>query len=135
MSRSPSRTYFVAKNASGAWSVTPSGKTSRVFQTKDAAVKAARQIVRESGGVLQIKNTDGRMSKSFTLGRSAMTKLNEVEGVALTVAGKRTFKEFDKKGLTPSQRRAKLRKDPAKLTAGVKSTLPARASQSERSKA
>lgn len=113
MSRSPSRTYVVAKNASGAWSVTLSGKTSKVFQTKGDAVKAARQI------------TDGRMSKSFTLGRSAMTKLNEVEGVALTVAGKRTFKEFDKKGLTPSQRRAKLRKDPGKLTAGVKSTLPA----------
>lgn len=135
MSRSPSRTYFVAKNPSGAWSVTPSGKISKVFQTKNAAVKAARQIVRESGGILQIKNTDGRTSKSFTLGRSAMTKLNEVEGVALTVAGKRTFKEFESKGLTPSQRRAKLRKDPTKLAAGVKSTLPARSSQSERSKA
>lgn len=135
MSRSPSRTYLVAKNASGAWSVTPSGKTSGVFQTKDAAVKAAQQIVRESGGILQIKNTDGRTSKSFTLGRSAMTKLNEVEGVALTVTGKRTFKEFDSKGLSPTQRRAKLRKDPSKLTAGVKSIPPGRSSQGERSKA
>lgn len=135
MSRSPSRTYLVAKTASGAWSVTPSGKTSKMFQTKDAAVKAARQVVRESGGVLQIENTDGRTSRSFTLGRSAMTKLNEVEGVTLTVAGKRTFEEFDNKGLTPSQRRATLRKDPAKLTAGVTSTLPALSSQGERSKA
>ncbi|PZQ56358.1 MAG: hypothetical protein DI570_21125 [Phenylobacterium zucineum] len=135
MSRSQSRTYYVAKSAAGGWSVTRSGATSKMFETKDAAVKAARQIVRQDGGVLEIKNSDGRTSKSFTLGRTAMTKLNEVEGVVLTGAGKRTFKEFDRKGLSPSERRAKLRKDPAKLTSGVKSKPLARASQGDASKA
>lgn len=134
MSRSPTRTYYVAKSASGGWSVTRSGATSKVFETKDAAVKAARQIVRQDGGVLEIKNSDGRTSKTFTLGRAAMTKLNEVEGVALTVSGKRTFKEFDRKGLTPSQRRAKLRKDPTKLRAGVKAKPVLPAIQSDASK-
>ncbi|RAK66358.1 DUF2188 domain-containing protein [Phenylobacterium kunshanense] len=134
MSRSQSRTYFVAKNATGSWTVTRSGASSKVFETKDAAVKAARQIVRQDGGVLEIKNSDGRTQKSFTLGRAAMTKLNEVEGVTLSGAGKRTFKEFDRKGLTPSERRAKLRKDPTKLTAGVRSPQSPRSSQSERTK-
>lgn len=134
MSRSQSRTYSVAKQASGGWAVSRSGKSSTVFETKDAAVKAARQIVRQDGGVLEIKNSDGRTSKSFTLGRSAMAKLNEVEGVVLTGAGKRTFKEFDRMGLSPSERRAKLRKDPAKLTSGVKSKPLVRASQGDASK-
>lgn len=120
MSRPTSRTFFVAKNATGEWSVKSGGaSTSRVFDTKAAALKAARDIVRENGGVLQVTNKDGQTSKSFTLGRSAMTKLNAVEGVVLTAAGKQTFKEFDREGLTPAQRRAKLRKSPIKLTDGV----------------
>lgn len=107
---------------------------SKVFETKNAAVKAARQIVRQDGGVLEIKNSDGRTNKSFTLGRTAMAKLSEVEGVALTGAGKRTFKEFDRKGLTPSERRAKLSKDPVKLKTGVKSKHVTRSPQPDRSK-
>lgn len=134
MSRSQSRTYSVAKNAKGSWSLSHSGGSSTVFETKGAAVKAARQIVRQDGGVLEIKNSDGRTKKSFTLGRAAMTKLNEVEGVTLSGVGKRAFMEFDRKELTPNERRAKLRKDPAKLTAGVKSRQSPRSSQAERTK-
>lgn len=90
---------------------------------------AERQIVRENGGVLQIANSDGRTNKSFTLSRAAMAKLNEVEGVVMTAAGKRTFKEFDSQGLTPAQRRARLRKQRASLRAGIQSVSSAPADQ------
>lgn len=53
-----------------------------------------------------------------------MGKLNAVEGVSLTPAGKTAFKAFDREGLTPAQRRAALLKDVAKLTGGSKKKAP-----------
>lgn len=120
MTRSSSRTLLVAKNAKGKWSVaTQDAATSQVFDTKAKAVEAARRIVRQDGGVLQVANTNGRVSASFTLGRTAMTKLNVVEGVFLSTASERAFKEFDREGLSPKQRRAKPRKDLTVLSAGT----------------
>jgi hypothetical protein len=136
MPRSKNHTFLVSKNAKGAWALAPSGAhTAKVFETKDAAVKAARQSVRERGGVLEVKNSDGRTTKSFTLGRVAMAKLNEVEGVVLGRAGEEAFKEFDQQGLSPAQRRAKLRKDLSKFAAGTKGTASGRSAPTKPSKA
>lgn len=93
-----------------------SGQT---FPTKAAAVKAAQTTVREVGGLVTIKNANGGVGKSFTLGRSAMTKLNAVEGVVLGQAGKNAFRELDQIDALPAQRRAVLRKDLAKLSTGI----------------
>ena len=49
-----------------------------------------------------------------------MGKLNAVEGVSPTSAGKTAFRTFDREGLTPAHRRAALLKDVAKLTGGPK---------------
>lgn len=46
--------------------------------------------------------------KSMTIGRSAMMKINALEGIVSSKATKARFVEFDKKGLTPAQRRAEI---------------------------
>lgn len=114
------RTLLVTKNADGGWSVATQGtNTTQVFDSKASAVAAARQIVRRDGGVLQVANTKGHTSASFTLGRLAMAKLNAVEGVILGAAGENAFQDFDRRGLSPAQRRAKLRKELDQLSAGA----------------
>lgn len=82
-------------------------------------MKAAQRAIREAGGVVTVTNAKGGVGKSFTLGRSAMTKLNAVEGVILGQATRKAFSALDKADATPAQRRAALRKDLAKLAAGI----------------
>jgi hypothetical protein len=41
----------------------------------------------------------------FVLGRSRFEKISEVEGIKTSQASRRMFAEFDRKGLTPEQRR------------------------------
>jgi hypothetical protein len=49
-----------------------------------------------------------------------MEKLNAVEGVVLTPAVKKVFKDFDREGVTPVQRRAQLRRKIGKLASPQK---------------
>lgn len=100
------------------WLVSGTG-AGQTFPTKAAAVKAAQTTVREAGGLVTIKNAKGRVGKSFTLGRSAMTKLSAVEGVILGQATQKAFRELDRIEALPAQRRAVLRSDLAKLSAGI----------------
>jgi hypothetical protein len=44
----------------------------------------------------------------FTLGREAFGRISAVEGLGLTAAMEADFREFDRKGLAPDQRRAAL---------------------------
>jgi hypothetical protein len=60
------------------------------------AKKTSRKIARSS--------STGR----FIIGRDAFDKISAIEGINLTPAMKRTFKELDKQGLTPAQRRKAL---------------------------
>lgn len=46
----------------------------------------------------------------FVLGRAAMEKISAVEGIVYTDEMKREFDEFDRKGLTPEERRKAIRK-------------------------
>lgn len=127
MKRSPPRTLLVAKSKDRGWSVSSPGSASgETFPTKDAAVKAAGKLAREGGGLVTVVDAKGGVGKSFTLGRSAMTKLNAVEGVVLGRAGEKAFARFDRVDATPAQRRAVLRKDLAKLAVGSKSPPSAR---------
>lgn len=119
------KTIHIKPNGAGGWAVhAASGRASKVFATEAEAVKAAQAAVREAGGQLLVHTPSGQLKKSFTLGRSAMGKLNAIEGVALTAAGKTAFKTFDRDGLTPVQRRAALRKDVANLSGPRKGASP-----------
>ncbi|MNR94680.1 hypothetical protein D3C72_257680 [compost metagenome] len=100
------------------WLVSGTG-AGQIFPTKAAAVKAAQTTVREAGGLVTIKNAKGGVGKSFTLGRSAMTKLNAVEGVILGQATQKAFSELDRIDALPAQRRAFLRNEFAKLSVGM----------------
>jgi hypothetical protein len=55
--------------------------------------------------------------KSLTLGRDSFAKISAVEGVHLTPEMKRDFREFDRKDLSPAERRraiaSKYGKNPA----------------------
>jgi hypothetical protein len=46
-----------------------------------------------------------RASKGFTLGRQDFAKISAVEGIRMSRAMRAEFQEFDRKGLTPEERR------------------------------
>lgn len=46
---------------------------------------------------------------SFTLGLDSFEKISAVEGIGLSPALKRDFREFDRKGLSAEQRRRAIR--------------------------
>lgn len=116
MNSSRLHALLVSRSKAGGWSVSRSGSEPVImFPTKAAAIKAAQTIVREEGGVLAVRNANGKTANSFTLGRSAMAKLNAVEGVVSGNAVQKAFSAFDLVDATPAERRAGLRKDLAKL--------------------
>ena len=45
---------------------------------------------------------------TFTIGRNGFAKISAVEGIQITAAMEADFREFDRKGLSASQRRAVL---------------------------
>ena len=135
MRRTKTQIFRVSETAQGAWAVTRPGATEmKVFESRSDAMKAAQQSVRERGGVLEVKGADGRESRRFTLGRTAMTKLNEVEGVVLGSAGKQAFEDFDRRDLSPPQRRIALRKAVPALAAGTKGAVSRRAAPAKPAK-
>lgn len=46
-----------------------------------------------------------RSSKSFTLGRESFAKISEVEGIRMSRKMDAEFREFDRQGLSPEERR------------------------------
>jgi len=116
------KTIHITQNGSGLWLVRGAGggRAGKVFSTQAEAERAAQAVVRDTGGHLHVRGADGQARKSFTLGRAAIAKLNAVEGVSLTPAGRSAFKSFDRADLTPDERRVALRKAPEKLAGTVK---------------
>lgn len=119
------KTIHIEPNGSGGWAMrSGAGRAAGVFSTQAEAIAAAQAKVRDAGGQLLVHTASGQVKKSFTLGRTAMSKLNAVEGVSLSPAGKAAFKTFDRDGLTPAQRRTALRQDVAKLAVTPKKASP-----------
>lgn len=54
-------------------------------------------------------------SKPFTLGRQGFAKISAVEGLILSDAMEAEFREFDRKALTPKERRAVIAKKYGKV--------------------
>ncbi|WP_339833279.1 hypothetical protein [uncultured Parvibaculum sp.] len=46
-----------------------------------------------------------RPAKGFTLGRQGFAKISEIEGIKMSRAMAAEFREFDRKGLSPEERR------------------------------
>jgi hypothetical protein len=53
--------------------------------------------------------------KGYTIGRSGFAKISAVEGIRLTDAMDRDFQEFERKGLSPRERREAIAKKYAKV--------------------
>lgn len=52
-----------------------------------------------------VSKSGKRASKSFTLGRQGFAKISEVEGIRMSATMAAEFREFDRKGLSPEERR------------------------------
>ena len=51
-----------------------------------------------------------RSDQSYTIGREKFAKISAVEGIQLTAAMVEDFHEFERKGLSPEQRRTAIAK-------------------------
>ncbi len=104
--KSSSTKYQVAPTGKGGWTVRRGDGAAKVFSTEGEAVAAAQAAVRKAGGELTIQAPNGRVKRSFTLGRSAMEKLNAVEGAELSAKARQTFIRLDREGAGSDARRA-----------------------------
>lgn len=96
--------------ADGGWTVKQAGTVGvQRFRTRQQATKAAQELLRQSGGSLRVHGPNGKVVDTVTLGRDRMAAINRVEGLRLTDRMSREFAEFDRLGLSPEQRRERLR--------------------------
>jgi hypothetical protein len=97
----------VVSNHDGGWSVKSGGEelAGGFQETKAEAVVAAKAAVQVKGGALRVKGRDGRFRESYVIGRAPFTKISAVEGIAPTTEAKKRTMEFDRKGLSPEERR------------------------------
>lgn len=106
MKREGGRVLSVLPQPSGEWTVLgPAAGAEHIYPTRGAAVRAAEEKIRTSGGELRIHAPNGRVTSKFTLGRSAMEKINAVEGIALSRSMQQAFERYDREGLSPADRR------------------------------
>lgn len=50
--------------------------------------------------------TGKHSTKSVTLGRQRFAKISAIEGISLSLSARLDLEEFDRKGLSPEERRA-----------------------------
>lgn len=84
------------------------GRAIKTFATQAEAIEAAQNQLRVTGGELRVRSRTGRVRISYTLGRSAMAKINGVEGLKLSKQQSGDFKAFDRQGLSAAERRRKV---------------------------
>jgi hypothetical protein len=91
----------------GGWAVKSGGheRSTRVYESKAEAIQAATEVVRKKGGELVVQDRDGHLKTSYTLGRDPFAQISAVEGIITTTAAKNRAAEFDRKGLSPEERR------------------------------
>lgn len=95
----------------GGWAVKKVGsdRAMSTYPTQSAAVRAAREVLsKQGGGEVFVHSRKGRLRESFILGRDSFAMISAVEGVRLSEETRREFREFDRKGLSASQRRRRI---------------------------
>ena len=96
----------VARGETG-WQVKQEGSSRSVgiYTSQAAATAAAKAALRKSGGELTVHGRDGRIRKSFTLGRDVMAKIAAVEGIRISQAMERMLDRLDRDGVSDDKRR------------------------------
>ncbi len=82
------------------------GRAGRLFATQQEAIDAARAVVRRRGGELRIHDPGGRVHASFTIGRDPFGRISAVEGITPTREALARSRDYDRRGLSPAERRA-----------------------------
>lgn len=101
-------------------SVTPAGdgwlvkgstskRATSVFPSQAEAVAAARHRLRDSGGAIVVQGRDGRLKSTYTVGRKAMNKLNEVEGISVPRGVRKGAAELGPLSPSREQRREQIK--------------------------
>lgn len=80
----------------------------RSYPTQADAAHAAREQLRSNGGQIKIQGRDGRWRETFTLGTEDLRKISAIEGIRVSSETRRAFREFDRLGLSPDQRRSEI---------------------------
>jgi len=57
----------------------------------------------------------GTRAKSYTIGRRAFAKISAIEGIRLSEEASEDFREFERKGLSPQDRRQAISRKYAKV--------------------
>lgn len=73
--------------------------------TQAAAVRAARTRAESKGGHVVVQGPDGRIREAYSIGRDPFVKISAVEGITPSNAALARAAEFERRGLTPEQRR------------------------------
>lgn len=100
------KSRFDVLPGSGGWIFKGSdARDSSVHLLKSKAMGTARSHIEKNGGELRINNKDGRKHSTYTVGREGFGKISAVEGLHPTQDASRRTAEYDRKGMTPEQRR------------------------------
>lgn len=94
--------------AGAGWSMRREPGDATMFDKQEDALRAAQELVRETGGEIRVHQSNGRVRESFTLGRLGMRKLAAVEGLTVTADMVREVADFDRRGLSSRERRDEL---------------------------
>ncbi len=88
------------------WIVEKKGskRAGRMYGTQAEAARAARDLVRITGGTVRIQGPDGRSRETFTIGRNNFEKISAVEGLRLSREMKQDLRDFDRRGLSDHER-------------------------------
>lgn len=91
----------------GEWSIRRAGSNaaSELYATQGEAVRAAQALVQSKGGGMCVHEKDGRVRDTFTVGRDTFAKISAIEGISLTREGRVRAAEFNRRGLSSSERR------------------------------
>jgi hypothetical protein len=108
----PRPAHFVVRE-NGGWTVRSVAGAAevlaaRVYPTKAQAVRAAQDAVQDKGGEVVVRGRDGRIRGSYTIGRDPFGQIGAVEGIKPTQHANARAAEFDRKGLSPEQRRREI---------------------------
>lgn len=104
------KTYVVPDGKAWVIKADPSSTPAKAFHTQAEATRAAREMIRDTGGEIIVRGRDGRMRSNFTVGRIGFEKISAVEGIHLTGRMRQDFQEFDQKNLSAGKRRRAIMK-------------------------
>lgn len=110
-SKDGARSSLSVAPAGDGWQVkgTMSKRATSVHPSQAEALAAARHRLQHSGGAIVVQGRDGRLKSTYTVGRKAMTKLNEVEGISVPRAVRKGAAQLGPLSPSREQRREQIK--------------------------